>query len=155
MASKVLRMAVIVVMVCVVFATTTFPSVARVTADSFEVKDAYGYENTSVLVPVNISDVQEGPVKCIIFNIEYDTSVVKITEVRRGALTSTWDPPYFNDNLSWGTRVLLVYSGWWNETIENETSGSVALLNFSVVGEIDDECWMNLSDYNWLVRTIK
>lgn len=63
----------------------------------------------NVLVPVAITNVQVGPVKCIIFNIEYNTSVLELVGVQNGYLTSLWDDPNYN-TFPWGARVAHVYN---------------------------------------------
>jgi hypothetical protein len=121
------------------------PTLALPTATSFGVEDASGDKETYAAVPVNISTVQNGPVICIIFDIAYNTTVINVVEVQRGDLTSTWDPPDFN-NFAWGTRVSIVYDGNTTNGIQNGTSGSVVSLNFSVAGTPGSSCGMNLSN---------
>ena len=120
-------------------------AVALPTATSFGVEDAEGYKDTHVLIPVNITNVQNGPVPCIIFNILYDNSVINLEGVQKGTLTSDWQTPaYFN--LDWGTRVAVFYDPIDEHAIQNGATGSVVLLNFSVIGESGDMSWMNFSD---------
>ncbi|RZN44285.1 MAG: hypothetical protein EFT35_00115 [Methanophagales archaeon ANME-1-THS] len=121
------------------------PTLALPTAASFGVEDASGDKETYAVVPVNISTVQNGPVICIIFDIAYDTIVVNVVEVQRGDLTSTWDPPDFN-NFAWGTRVAIVYDGNTTNGIQDGTTGSVVNLNFSIKGTPGSSCGMNLSN---------
>lgn len=111
----------------------------------FCVNDASGYQGTNILVPVEITNAQNGPIISIILDILYDTSVVNVVDVRRGNLTSTWDSPPFN-NFAWGTRVSIVYDGVTEHGIQNETNGSVILLNFSLVGTPGSTSGMNLSN---------
>jgi len=123
------------------------PAFALHTADNFGVEDSSGYKDTYVVVPVNITNVQNGPVICIIFNIAYDKNVINVVDVQQGDLTSTWDPPTFNNNFDGGTRVLIVYDdGQTPHVIQNGSTGSVAILTFSVVGTPGSTSWMNLSD---------
>jgi len=144
MDSNALRVAVIVVLVFSVFVTTTFPASPSATADSFGVDDANGYKNTEVLVPVNITNVQDEPVIGIIFDIAYDKSVINITDVQNGELTAEWDKPYINNDFSWGTTVSLVYNA--THALQNGSTGSVVLLNFSVIGDPGETSMMNLTD---------
>jgi len=146
MDGKALQVAVIVVMVFSVFVTTTtFPASSSATADSFGVEDANGYKNTYVGVPVNITNVQSGPVSCIIFNITYDKSVINVVDVQKGELTAEWENPSYL-NFEWGTRVSLVYDTQAAHALQNGSTGSVVLLNFSVIGEPGETSMMNLTN---------
>ena len=121
----------------VVFATfATFATQASTPlVTSFGVEDTIiGYKNdTYVLIPVNITNVQNGPIPAVVFNVLYDNSVLNVVDVQRGALTSNWkDPSYCN--YVWGTRVALVYDANSKQPIPNNSSGSVVLLNCSVNG---------------------
>ena len=60
------------------------PVSAQPTADSFGVNDASGYVGTYVIVPVNITNVQNGPIAAIIFNINYDTGILSVVAAREG-----------------------------------------------------------------------
>ncbi|MEA2076237.1 MAG: cohesin domain-containing protein [Euryarchaeota archaeon] len=146
MDGKALQVAVvIVVMVFSVYVTTTFPSSAIATADSFGIENANGSKNTMVLVPVTITTVQDGPIISIRFDIHYNNSVINVTGAKKGTLTSLWDSPTTN-NFAWGTRVSLVYDGQTAHALQNESTGSVALLNFSVIGEPGETSMMNLTN---------
>jgi len=119
----------------VVFATfATFATQASTPlAASFGVDDTRGYKDTYVLIPVNITNVQNGPIPAVVFNVLYDNSVLNVVDVQRGALTSNWkDPSYCN--YEWGTRVALVYDANNKQPIPNDSSGSVVVLNCSVNG---------------------
>ncbi len=121
----------------VVFATfATFVTQASTPlVTSFGVEDTIiGYKNdTYVLIPVNITNVQNGPIPAVVFNVLYNNSVLNVVDVQRGALTSNWrDPSYCN--YVWGTRVALVYDANSKQPIPNGSSGSVVVLNCSVNG---------------------
>ena len=120
---------------------------AEPSADSFGVEDASGYSNAPVVVPVsvNITEVQDGPVPSLIFDIIYDNSVINVTDVQNGTLTSDWDTPAYC-NHEWGTKVAIVYDSVDEHAIQNVSTGSVVLLNFSVIGEAGDTSEMNLSN---------
>jgi lysophospholipase L1-like esterase len=123
------------------FASIAF---AQPTATSFGVEDAEGYPDTHVLIPVNITNVQNGPVPTIIFNILYNNSVINVTEVQKGTLTSNWDNPNYC-NHDWGTSVV-IYTSTDAYAVQNGLTGSVALLNFSVIGEAGATSVMDLSN---------
>lgn len=142
----------VVVLLLSFFIATTY---AQPTASNFGTEDVAGYPNTGVTIPVQIT-ATEGLINSIIFNIDYNKSVLALNEVERGALTATWDSPAFNDGFDWGTRISIVYDG--TNYIESDSSGSIANLNFSVIGEPRQTTTMNfydiqLSDENYNVGT--
>ncbi|MEA3488181.1 MAG: carboxypeptidase regulatory-like domain-containing protein [Euryarchaeota archaeon] len=119
----------------VVFATfATFATQASTPlVTSFGIEDTSGYKDTYVLIPVNITNVQNGPIPAVVFNVLYDNSVLNVVDVQRGALTSNWkDPSYCN--YEWGTRIALVYDANSKQPIPSGSSGSVVVLNCSVCG---------------------
>ncbi|MFV9677598.1 MAG: cohesin domain-containing protein [Methanosarcinales archaeon] len=121
-------------------------ALAQPTADSIGVEHASGYRNTTVSVPVTISNTQNGPVTCIIFDVSYDNNVINVVEVKKGTITTSWKSPAYCD-FDWGTKVSIAYTGRDVEAIQNGTSGIIALLKFSVVGEpgeTTDMCLNNL-----------
>ena len=131
------------------------PVSAQPTADSFGVNDAIGNLNTYVIVPVNITNAQNGPISAIIFDISYDTGILSVVGCERGDLTSNWDLPYYN-NFDWGTRVSLVYDGKAEHAIQNGSTGSVVLLNFSLIGAGSSPMNLSniqLSDINGMIGT--
>jgi len=121
------------------------PAFALPTATSFGVENTSGYTNTYLIVPVNITNVQSGPIISIIFDIAYNNSVINVVEVQRGTLTSFWDSPAMN-NFGWGTRVSIVYDGQTAHALQNGSTGSIVLLNFSVIGTSGKTSTMNLSN---------
>jgi hypothetical protein len=122
------------------------------TADSFGVDNASGAHGTSVIVPVNIINVSNGPIRSIVFNVAYDKTVINITNitnVSKGNLTTTWGPLGVNNNFAWGTRVSLEGNAAEGAVyIQNGSSDSVALLNFSVVGTRGETSTMNFTYVN-------
>ena len=117
----------------ILVSTTIVPALP--TADIFGIEDASGYKNTYVEVPIYLTNVQDGAISSIVFNIEYDNTIILITNVETGEPTSFWDSPSFNSNFDWGTRISLVYDGVDEHAIQVGSSGSVATLNFSVIGD--------------------
>src|SRR3972149_1405345 len=126
---------------------TISAAAALPTANNFGVKDATGDQNTYVEVPVNITNVQNDSIASIIFDITFDPSVLNLTKVNMekkaalGDLTSQWDSPFFNPL---NGRIGLVYGGSGTE-IPVGASGSVVMLNFSVVGAPGSQSTMNIS----------
>ncbi|RZN44286.1 MAG: hypothetical protein EFT35_00120 [Methanophagales archaeon ANME-1-THS] len=120
-------------------------SFALPTADSLGVDNTSGYKDTYAVLPVKITNTQNGPIISLIFDIAYDKDTINLVEVQAGTLTSSWDSPVFN-NFAWGTRVLLVYDGNTSHGIQNGTTGSVALLTISLIGTPASTSQMNLSN---------
>ena len=143
-----------------IFVACAPPTFAQPTANNFGVDDASGYKNTYVEVPVNVTNVQNGPIISLIFDIVYDKSVINVVTAQKGTLTSFWDTPAFNNSFSWGTRVSIVYDGQAEHALQNGATGSIALLNLSVSGELGDTSVMNFANIqlaegppNYLVGT--
>ncbi|MBE0516139.1 MAG: lamin tail domain-containing protein [Methanophagales archaeon] len=120
------------------------PASAQPTANEFGVENALGDSGTNVMVPVNITNTQNGPIISIGFDIFYDNGVINVVGVQRGDLTSNWDSPSYN-NFDWGTRVTIVYDGVTDHAIQNGMTGSVVLLNFGVSGTPGSTSRMNLT----------
>ena len=139
-----LRLGLVIFVLLTVFAIFELTALAAPTADNFGVDDANGLIGTYVTVPVNITNTSNGPVLGIVFNIEYDKTVISVTNVVKGVLTSNWNVLSFNNNFAWGTRVSL--SGPSAHAIQNGSCGSVVLFNFSVIGGAPHKTDMNLSD---------
>jgi hypothetical protein len=121
-------------------------ALAQPTADSFGVEHASGYKNTTVSVPVTISNTQNGPITCIIFEVSYDNSIINVVDVKKGTITTSWKSPTYC-NFDWGTKVSIAYTGRDVEAIQNGSRGFIALLKFSVVGEpgeTTDICLTNI-----------
>lgn len=133
-------------MIAALITVCALPTFAQPTANWFGVEDASGYKNTYVAVPVNITNVQSGPVISILFDLAYDKSIINVMDVQKGTLTSFWDAPAFNNNFSWGIRVSLLYDGERAHALQNGSTGSVALLNFSILGEGGETSMMKLSN---------
>jgi hypothetical protein len=121
------------------------PVSAQPTADSFGVDDASGAHGTSVIVPVIITNTSNGEILGDAFSIEYDKTVINVTDVLKGNLTTTWGNLEFNSSYIWGTRVL-ISSGHAANAIPTGSSGSFVLLNISVIGTRGEISSMNLSD---------
>jgi hypothetical protein len=113
------------------------------TADSFGVDNASGAHGTYVIVPVIITNTSDGEILGKVFNIEYDKTVINVTDVSRGNLTINWNNLQ-PSSYPWGTRVLITGASAY--AIPNGSSGSFALLNISVIGTRGEISNMNLSD---------
>jgi hypothetical protein len=142
-------------MVYSLIVVSIYPSSAIDTADNFGVGDAQGYKDTNVVVPVTITNVQNGPIISIIFDICYDHGVIEVVGVQKGDLTSSWDEPTFNSAFVWGARVSLTYDGEAANGLQNRATGSVVLLNLRVVGEPGQTSRMNLTNIQFSDATYK
>jgi hypothetical protein len=128
MNEKALAYGVSISVLCLVIAL--IPVSAQLSANGFGLEDASGVPGTHVIVPVNITNAKNGPVQGIVFNIAYDKRVISVTNVLRGELTSDWNVLGLNNDFEGGARVSL--AGPFAYAIPNGSSGSIALLNFSV-----------------------
>ncbi len=122
----------------------TFTVASLPGATNFGVNNASGSPNTFVQVPMNITNVQNGPIISIIFSVSFNAGVINLTSTRvtRGGLTSAWDSPSYNP----ATGVIQITYGGSGTEIPNGASGSVVTLNFSVVGGPGTTSSMNISN---------
>ena len=140
------RVTIAMVLLTVFAITVLFVMVlAAPTATNFGVDDTSGASGTYVLVPVNITTAQNGPIAGIGFDISYNNSVISVVGIQAGSLASGWDFSTGYANYPWGTTVAIVYNGSGTEIGDNST-GSVVMLNFSVVGAPDTTSLMNLTN---------
>jgi hypothetical protein len=116
------------------------------TADNVGIADYTGEQGSYVIVPVTITNVQDGPIISMVFDVCYDKSVLEVVNVQNGDLTASWNEPAFNDAFAWGTRFSLVYQGETAQGLQNGATGSIVLFNFSVSGEPGATSWMNLTN---------
>ena len=107
-------------------------------ADELRVENATGNPDDYVLVPVNITNVKNGPIMVIGLRLSYNTSVLNLTDVELGDLTKTgW-------TLTVGKKIILDTSP--DNAMPNGSTGSIVLLNFSVIGNPGEMSHMNLTD---------
>ncbi|CAD6492223.1 MAG: Carboxypeptidase regulatory-like domain protein [Candidatus Argoarchaeum ethanivorans] len=125
-----------------VFAVTTLLALAQPTATKLYVEDASGYKNTTISLPVNIVDTQNG-VAGIEFELVYNKSVLNLTQIRKGDL--------FDDSSSMldkkgeqGDYTILV-TGY---SLTDGSNGSIVVCDFSITGEPGETSLVNLSNIN-------
>ena len=140
---KRLRIGLTIGILAAIFVACVPPAFAQPTANNFGVEAASGYKDAYVGVLVNITNVQSGPVTSMIFDIAYDKNVINITNVQNGDLTADWLDPYINNDFPWGTTIALLYD---TNALQNGSTGSVVLLNFSVSGDPGETSMMNLTN---------
>lgn len=135
----------IVVLVAVVFVVACAPPIgAQPTATNLAIADASGDQGTYVTVPVTITTVQDGPIICIVFDVQYTSSAINVIGVQNGTLTSSWDSQY--NTFAWGARISLVYDGQVAHGLQNGSTGSIVLLNLSVSGDPGETSVMQLAN---------
>ena len=121
--------------------TITVSSTGVPTADSLGVEDASGWSGAYVGVPVNITNVRNGPVQGIRLGVDYNESVLNLTNISNGDLTSAWTHLQLGED----RHTMVIATTNTGDAISNGSSGSVVLLNFSVIGSPGDTSPMNLS----------
>lgn len=99
-------------------------------AAAFGVGDARGRSGTYVEVPVNITNVRNGPVQGIRCRIAYNESVLNLTSIGTGDLTSNWA----NIRLGEDRHTMALATAYTQDAIANGSSGSVIILTFYVTG---------------------
>ena len=136
------RIKTVLVVVFSVFAVTTLLAMAQPTATNLYVEDANGYKNTTISLPVNIVDTQNG-VAGIEFELVYNKSVLNLTQIRKGDL--------FDDSSSMldkkgeqGDYTILV-TGY---SLTDGSNGSIVVCDFSITGEPGETSLVNLSNIN-------
>ena len=117
-------------------------------ADSLGVDNATGYKNTFVIVPVNITNTHDNII-AINFTIQYDKNVINLTGAQKGDLTS--DKSWY---ICVAPQGVIGIVGQISQPIAVNSSGSVALLNFSVLGEPGTMTWLNITNITLVNLTL-
>jgi len=113
-------------------------------ADEFGVEDAMGNPNTYVEVPVNITNTR-CEIAGIQFTILYDSTVINLTDIEYGDLTSTgWGKAL--GGVAGENVIILDTDPTGPNIIGVGQSGSVVLLNFSVKNVPGESSPMNITD---------
>ncbi len=82
---------------------------------------------------VNIDNVSD--LAMLMFNLSYDPSVIRITNVERGSDISSWSL-WRQDTSTAGTVKVFAFASFSGSTIDG--SAELARLEFTVVGEVGD-----------------
>ncbi|MGB2728486.1 MAG: carboxypeptidase-like regulatory domain-containing protein [Halobacteriota archaeon] len=154
MKKKILSYGLSAIVLLSVLAMVMPASAAVQMADDFGVEDAMGNPNTYVEVPVNITNTANGPISDIGFYLHYNENVLNLTNERimRVGLASDWpfiitdkegEGVYFIGLRAKGIPAVGIDDG---TPIGDGITGSVVLLNFSVVGGPGTSSYMNLSE---------
>ncbi|MCG7850285.1 MAG: PKD domain-containing protein, partial [ANME-2 cluster archaeon] len=107
-------------------------------ADSFGVNDASGATGSIVPVPLEIVNVENGPIQTITFEVGYDESVIMLDSV--DVTLSGWIATLGSDNHS-----ITMITFDQTKAIAISYTGSVGNLNFQVIGNPGDTCSMTPS----------
>jgi hypothetical protein len=142
---KELRIGLTIVIAAAIFVACVPPASALPTADNLGVVDNSGNQGTYVVAPVTITNAQDGPIISIIFDAYYNNNVIEVVGVQKGNLTSLWDTPAIN-TFAGGMRVAIVYDGQLAHALQNGSTGSIVILNLSVIGEPGETSMMNLTN---------
>ena len=118
-------------------------------ADSFGVNDATGQPNTSVIVPLNITNVHNGPIQTITFSLDYNESVIRLQSIQKGPLISTWGIITLGSD----KHSIALSTLSQADAIANGTSGTVLYLNFTVVGSEGDMTLMSPTSIDFAITT--
>ena len=135
-----------IIIAAAIFVAGAPPAFALPTADNVSIGDYTGDQGTYVTVPVTITNVQDGPIISIIFDMHYNNSVIEVVGVQNGNLTSSWDAPAFNNAFAGGARFSITYDGQVANALQNGATGSIVLLTLSVIGEPDETSIMSLTN---------
>jgi len=111
------------------------------TADNLGVEDATGRSGSYVTVPVNITNVRNGPVQGIRIRVDYNESVLNLTSISEGDLTLNWTHLQLGED----RHTMTIATSYTGDAIPNGSNGSVVLLNFHVLGSPGDKSPMNIS----------
>ena len=126
----------------------TFTVCSDVAADGMSIMSAEGGHGAVVQIPVNITNVVNGPIQAIRFDVLYNHSILKLDYANDNALLNgdltTGDNWTFilGDN----EQSITLATSNQSEAIQNGLAGSVVLLNFTVTGTAGETTPLELSD---------
>jgi PKD repeat protein len=116
-------------------------------ASHFGVNDTSEISGTYVQVPVNIVDVTTGPIQTIKFDVLYNESILNLNSndpktLQPGTLTDAgWWFMLGSNNHS-----ITLTTAWQSLAIPDGSTGSVVMLNFSVIGAPGTTSYMDISE---------
>ncbi len=111
------------------------------TAYSVSIEDCYGPFGSYVEVPVLIEDVSGAPIQGVRLVMDYNESVLDLSEISYGEWTSEWTDMKLGED----KHALVIATGESEGAIPIGGSGSVVLLVFSVIGAPGDTSPLDLS----------
>jgi len=113
-------------------------------ADGFGVENSSGQQGTHILIPLVIENVQNGPLKTMLCDIIYNHSIIDIIEILPGDLTPTTDSWIHTLGSNHESITITTFDS--DYALANGTSGTIAYLNVSVLGNSGEFTVVNLSD---------
>ncbi len=121
---------------------------ANPTVDSMYIMSADGEHGEIVHVPVNIANVVNGPIQAIRFDVLYDHSILKLDwnnndTLLNGDLTAGANWTFI---LGTNEQSITLATSDQSQAIRNSSTGSVILLNFTVIGTTGQATPLELSD---------
>ena len=114
---------------------------ATPTADNIGFAATHMCTNSTVIVPLNITNTSE-PIVAFICNVHFNTNITQVVSVTQSALTSHWDILY--SNKPYGIRIAGVYDSNISHAIPSRATGPIALLHFKSL--TPGQTNLNLSD---------
>ena len=139
---------VVLIGVLLVFLGLSLPiAVAQPTADSISVADASGEYDQTIQVPVNITNVANGPLQTIMFDVNYTHSVVDIIAVTTGAalpLDPITSQSVWTSTSGTNHESITLSTSNQDAALTNGSTGTIAVLWVKVVGTAGQQTDMNL-----------
>jgi len=100
-------------------------------ANEIQVPDVVITQGNSVIISVNLSDTSNGPIQTIMFDVEYNSSVIELSSIEPGNLTPVsngWQHILGDNN-----RSITIAAITKENAIANGSTGSLILLNFRIL----------------------
>lgn len=114
---------------------------AQPSADIVSVSDGAGITGQYKIIQVNIANTSNAPIMAIKLRTDYNATVINLTSITAGTLTSTWEQV----KLGTDKHTMTLATSDTAKAIPIASSGSIVLLNFSVVGPGGSTSTINLS----------
>ena len=151
MFNKINRSLMVSIVLIMLTTIVVFSSVAlsQPTADSISVASDTGENGQTIQVPVNITNVANGPLQVIMFDVNYMHSVVDIVAVTNGDLLPL-DPiteqPKWAASLGGNHESVTLSTSDQTAALQNGSTGTIAVLWVSVIGTVGQQTDMNLTN---------
>ena len=151
MFNKINRSLMVNIVLIMLTTIVVFSSVAlsQPTADSISVASATGENGQTIQVPVNITNVANGPLQVIMFDVNYMHSVVDIVAVTNGdllPLDSITQQPKWAASLGGNHESVTLSTSAQATALQNGSTGTIAVLWVSVIGTVGQQTDMNLTN---------
>jgi hypothetical protein len=128
-----------------------FGSVAlsQPTADHIGVASDTGENGQTIQVPVNITNVANGPLQVIMFDVNYTHSVMDIVAVTNGDLLPLYpitQQPKWTVGLGGNHESVTLSTSDQTTALQNGSTGTIAVLWVSVIGTVGQQTDLNLTN---------